>query len=436
LATAASPSPAARRRSSGLNLLFGAGAGILLGLLARSGPPFEWIAALLDTVGTIFVQLLKLLVPPLIVGAVVSSIAGLGTLTNGARLAGKTLLWFAISAALAVSVGLIVGTILTSVQQPLHGGVPKAPSSVGGWLDFLKGIVPVNLLGLEARTVEDAGALRTSLGFNVLQLLVLSIALGLAAVRLGERGAPFVTFAASLLEITRVMLGWLLKLVPIGTAALLGTAVASYGWDTLSSLGGFVIAVYAGLAVVAFAVYPALLSSRGLSIGHFARAAWPAAQLGFVTRSSIGTLPVTEERTVEALGVPRAYAAFAVPLGSTTKMDGCAAVYPAVAALFIAHAYGITLGLEQYALIALVSVLGSAATAGVTGATVMLTLTLSTLGLPLEGVGLLLAIDPIVDMGRTALNVTGQMLVPYIVAKDEGMLPEASSAPNLVAEPA
>jgi Na+/H+-dicarboxylate symporter len=196
----------------------------------------------------------------------------------------------------------------------------------------------------------------------------------------------------------------------------------------LSSLGGFVLAVYAGLGLVAFAVYPALLASRGLSIGYFARAAWPAAQLGFVSRSSLGTLPVTEERTVEALGVPRAYAAFAVPLGATTKMDGCAAVYPAVAALFIAHAYGIPLDLSHYLLIGLASVLGSAATAGVTGATVMLTLTLSTLGLPLEGVGLLLAIDPIVDMGRTALNVTGQMLVPYLVAHDEGLLtaPEPS----------
>jgi Na+/H+-dicarboxylate symporter len=260
---------------------------------------------------------------------------------------------------------------------------------------------------------------------------VISIALGTAAVRLGEQGRPFIAFAESLLQITRLLLRWLLKLVPFGTAALLGTAIASYGWETLSSLGGFVLAVYVGLALVAFVIYPALLASRGLSLSHFARAAWPAAQLGFVSRSSLGTLPLTEERTVEQLGVPRAYAAFAVPLGATTKMDGCAAVYPAVAALFIAHAYGIQLGLSHYLLIGIVSVLGSAATAGVTGATVMLTLTLSTLGLPLAGVGLLLAIDPIVDMGRTALNVTGQMLIPYLVAHDEGLLTvPASSGPE------
>ncbi|HSX55495.1 MAG TPA: cation:dicarboxylase symporter family transporter, partial [Sphingomonas sp.] len=125
------------------------------------------------------------------------------------------------------------------------------------------------------------------------------------------------------------------------------------------------------------------------------------------------------------LGVPRAYAAFAVPLGATTKMDGCAAIYPAIAAIFVAQFYGIALTPASYALIAFVSVIGSAATAGLTGATVMLTLTLSTLGLPLEGVGLLLAIDPILDMGRTAVNVAGQILVPAIVSRREGVLDEA-----------
>lgn len=114
-----------------------------------------------------------------------------------------------------------------------------------------------------------------------------------------------------------------------------------------------------------------------------------------------------------------------VPLGATTKMDGCAAIYPAISAIFIAQFFQVPLGIQEYVLIVFVSVLGSAATAGLTGAVVMLTLTLSTLGLPLEGVGLLLAIDPILDMGRTAVNVAGQALVPTIVAKREGILNEA-----------
>ena len=433
MATLADPPLSARHLSHGSQILLAVAVGLCLGLLARNVPEAASLTSLLETIGSIFVQLLKLLVPPLIVGSVVSSIAGLGTLTNGARLAGKTLLWFAITAALAVAIGLVAGTLLTAWHEPFAGGTPKAPANVGGWIDFLRGVVPANLFGLEARTVADGESLRTTLNFNVLQLLVLSLVLGVAAVRSGDQGRPFLSFAASLLAISRLLLRWLLRLVPIGTAALLGTAVATYGWATLAALGGFTIAIYVALAVVAFGIYPALLLAKGLSVGDFARAAWPAAQLGFVTRSSIGTLPVTEERTVDALGVPRAYAAFAVPLGATSKMDGCAAIYPAISSLFIAHAYGVALGPGHYLLIALVSVLGSAATAGVTGATVMLTLTLTTLGLPLEGVGLLLAIDPIIDMGRTALNVTGQMLVPYIVAKEEGLLPERSLSPELQA---
>ena len=115
-----------------------------------------------------------------------------------------------------------------------------------------------------------------------------------------------------------------------------------------------------------------------------------------------------------------------MPLGATTKMDGCASIYPAISAIFVAQFFGLDLSITDYLLIAFVSVIGSAATAGVTGATVMLTLTLSTLGLPLEGVGLLLAIDPILDMGRTAVNVAGQALVPTIVAKREGILDQAT----------
>ncbi|MGO1325614.1 MAG: dicarboxylate/amino acid:cation symporter, partial [Brevibacterium aurantiacum] len=201
-------------------------------------------------------------------------------------------------------------------------------------------------------------------------------------------------------------------------------AVNSYGWSTMGSLLWFVVAVYVGLAIVFFVVYPTLAKLNGLSVRQYFSGVWPAAQMGFVSRSSIGTMPVTQKVATDNFGVPQSYAAFAVPFGATTKMDGCAAIYPAIAAVFVAQFFGIDLTIVQYFLIVFVSVIGSAATAGTTGATVMLTLTLSTLGLPLEGVGLLLAIEPIVDMGRTALNVSGQALIPAIVAKRHGILDE------------
>ncbi|HVX71254.1 MAG TPA: dicarboxylate/amino acid:cation symporter [Devosia sp.] len=402
--------------------------GLALGYIARTMGPdaagnANWLTQTLQTVGSIFVTLLRALVPPLIVTAIIASIANLRQLENAARLVWQTLLWFAITALIAVVIGIGLGLI---IQPGVHTGVTQAaahaPGSSGGWLDFLKGLVPSNIFGLQASTsVKDSGA-STSLNFNVLQILVISIAVGIAALRVGAKADVFISFTRSLLAIVHKVLWWVIRLTPIGTIGLLGNAVAQYGWDALAQLAWFAAAIYIGLALVIGVVYPSILAGNGLSPLKFFRKVWPATQLGFVSRSSIGTLPVTERVTEGSLGVPREYAAFAVPLGATTKMDGCAAIYPAIAAIFVAQFYGVPLDITHYLLIVFVAVIGSAATAGLTGATVMLTLTLSTLGLPLEGVGLLLAIDPILDMGRTAVNVTGQALVPLIVAKRQGIL--------------
>lgn len=419
-------------RSFGFQVLVGMVAGLALGLVARqigAGPDgdLNWLATTLQTVGSIFVSLLKAIVPPLVFAAIVASIANLRALDNGARLAGQTLLWFAITALIAVIIGLAIGLIVQpGVGLSTAALAAKQPDSVGGWLDFLKGLVPGNSLALSGSTSVGAdGTASTSIGFNILQLLVIAIAVGLATLKVGEKAEPFLAFVRSLLAVVRALLGWVIRLTPIGSAGLIGAAVATYGWDALARLGVFTGAIYLGLAIVLLIVYPTLLIAHGLKPLPFFAKAWPAIQLGFVSRSSVGTMPVTEAVT-ERLGVDKSYAAFAIPLASTTKMDGCASIYPALSAIFVAGFYGIPLSAVDYALIALVSVIGSAATAGLTGATVMLTLTLSTLGLPLEGAGLLLAIDPILDMGRTAVNVTGQVLVGVVVAKREGILDESA----------
>jgi Na+/H+-dicarboxylate symporter len=419
-----SSSSARRFPSFGIQVLAGMAIGLTLGFVARSaGDQTSVLAVSLHTIGQLFVQLLKALVPPLVFTAIVSSIAALRDLENAAKLVWQTLLWFALTALIAVLIGITLGLV---IQPGLHAGVDAsaavAPSTRGTWLDFLKGLVPVNVLGLGASTTIEDGTATTSVSFNVLQIIVAAIAIGAAAVRIGPAGEAFLAFNASALAVFRRLLYWVIRLTPIGTAALIGDAVVRYGWSALSALGAFAGAVYLGLALVLLVVYPSLLAVNGLNPLRFFASAWPAMQLGFVSRSSVGTLPVTEDVTERALGVPRAYTAFAIPLGATTKMDGCAAIYPAVSAIFVAQFYGLPLHLTDYALIVFVSVIGSAATAGLTGATVMLTLTLSTLGLPLEGAGLLLAIDPILDMGRTAINVTGQALVPTIVAKRAGIL--------------
>ena len=417
-----------KRTPFGVQILLGLVLGVVLGLIARNigtvgDGGANWLTTTLETVGNTFVTLLKTLVPPIVFLAVVASIANLAKVTNAARLAGRTLLWFAITALVSVGIGIGLGVLTDPGERTsVARDAAAEPSTTGTWLDFLNGLVPSNIFGLGAETAEEGGALETTLSFSVLQILVISLVVGVAALRAGEAAQPFLSFVRSALTIVQTILWWVIRLAPIGTVGLLGTAVATYGWDALSPLGVLVGDVYLGLALVLLVLYPVLLRVHGLSPVKFFSGAWPAIQLGFVSRSSVGTMPVTESVTERNLGVPRSYASFAVPLGATTKMDGCAAIYPALAAIFVAQFFGVSLGVTDYLLIAFVSVVGSAATAGLTGATVMLTLTLSTLGLPLEGVGLLLAIDPVLDMGRTAVNVAGQALVPTIVAKREGIL--------------
>jgi Na+/H+-dicarboxylate symporter len=420
-----------RRTPFAVQVLLALVVGIGLGLVARAmgpvpgshvdgvlvpGTDANWLTSTLTTIGSTFVGLLRAIVVPLIVTAIIVSIANLKQVSNAARLAGQTLLWFAITSLIAVSIGIGLG-LLTQPgnHSSVDAGLAHAPETTGSWWDFLTGLVPANFLGLEG---DGAGGV----SFNILQLIVVSVAIGIAALKVGEAAEPFLSVTRSVLAIVQKVLWWVILLAPIGTVGLIGKAVASYGWESLGSLGVFVGALYGGLAIVLLVVYPVLLKLHGLSPLRFYAGAWPAIQLAFVSRSSIGTLPVTQRVTETDLGVPRSYASFAVPLGATTKMDGCAAVYPALAAIFVAQFFDVHLSITDYLLIALVSVVGSAATAGVTGAVVMLTLTLSTLGLPLAGVGLLLAIDPILDMGRTATNVAGQALVPTIVAKREGLL--------------
>lgn len=447
-APASAPAKKKRRFPSfSVQILLGLAVGVGLGALALAMGPQDaagdvpnGLTTTLDTIGSSFVTLLKAVVPPLIFTAIVASIANLRTVTNAARLAGQTLLWFAITAAISVAVGIGLGLLFQPGNRAsVSLDAASEPGRTGTWLDFLNGLIPDNVLGLGASTqveVTDAGAsASTSVNFNVLQILVVALVIGIAALKSGKKADPFLAFNRSALAIVQKVLWWIIRLAPIGTAGLIGYAIAAYGWTSLASLAWFAVAIYVGLAVVLFVVYPILLRTNGLKISSYFRGAWPAIQLAFVSRSSIGTLPVTQRVTERNLGVPSEYASFAVPLAATTKMDGCASIYPAISAIFVAQIFGIDLSITDYLLIAFVSVVGSAATAGLTGAIVMLTLTLSTVGLPLAGVGLLLAIDPILDMGRTAVNVAGQALVPTIVAKREGILDleqyEAATAEDL-----
>ncbi|MEU6468556.1 dicarboxylate/amino acid:cation symporter [Streptomyces massasporeus] len=392
-----------------VQILAGLLLGVLLGWVARN-QDVSWLVTTLEKVGDTFIGLLKLAVAPLVFFAILVSITNLRKVNNAARLASRTLLWFMITSLIAVSIGLIIGLVTNPGAGT--GLTPKdgaKPESTGSWIDFLTGIIPTDVITPFTE-------------LNVLQIVFMAAVAGIAALQLGEKAQPILTLSESVLSLLQKALWWVIRLAPIGTIGLIGYAIATYGWDLIGKYATFTADIYVGCLIVLFGVYPTLLATVAkVNPIQFFKGAWPAIQLAFVSRSSVGTMPLTQKVT-ERLGVPKEYASFAVPFGATTKMDGCAAIYPAIAAIFVAQIFDIQLGVGDYLLIAFVSVVGSAATAGLTGATVMLTLTLSTLGLPMEGVGLLLAIDPILDMIRTATNVAGQALIPVLVSSRENLL--------------
>ncbi|WP_237321258.1 dicarboxylate/amino acid:cation symporter [Streptomyces sp. JJ36] len=390
-------------------ILAGLALGVLLGWVARTWE-VAWLGTTLTRTGDLFVQLLKLAVAPLVFFAIVISVTNLRKVSNAARLATRTLLWFMVTSLVAVAIGLTIGLLTDpGAGTGLTAADGAEPEQAGSWLDFLTGIVPTDVITPFTE-------------LNVLQIVFMAAVTGVAALKLGPRAEPLLAFGESVLALLQKALWWVIRLAPLGSLGLIGTAIKDYGWNLIGQYATFTAGIYLGCALVLFGVYPLLLATAArVSPLQFFRGAWPAIQLAFVSRSSVGTMPLTQ-KVVERLGVPKEYASFAVPFGATTKMDGCASVYPAIAAIFVAQIFGVDLGVGEYLLIVFVSVIGSAATAGLTGATVMLTLTLSTLGLPLAGVGLLLAIDPVLDMMRTATNVAGQALVPVLVAARERIL--------------
>ncbi|WP_334177733.1 dicarboxylate/amino acid:cation symporter [Pseudoxanthomonas sp.] len=386
-------------------------AGFVLGALAGwlMGPAAGvWLKPL----GDLYVTLIKMIAVPLVFFAVINAVSSLHGQKSVAALGGRTFLWFAITAALAVCVGLAVGWIvqpgkgITGLMTAPDYQVREVPTPVQVLLD----IVPANPF----KALTDG---------KILQVIFFAGLLGFALVKLGERSAGLRKLAGeasdTMVQVTR----FVLEMTPIGTFGLIGSLVGTYGFAKLLPLGSYIGALYVACALHIVVVYGSLLLAHGLNPWKFFRGAAPGMQVAFASSSSFASMPVALRSVTHNLGVDKDYAAFAVPLGASIKMDGCGAIYPALTSIFVAQYFGLDLSVNQYFLILLASVLGSFGTAGVPGtATVMVTVVLSAANLPLEGIGLLVAIDRILDMMRTMTNVTGQMLVPVLVAKETGLL--------------
>ncbi|TWH06043.1 MULTISPECIES: dicarboxylate/amino acid:cation symporter [Pseudoxanthomonas] len=383
--------------------VLGALAGWLLGPAAQT-----WLGPL----GTVYVNLIRMIAVPLVLFAVVNAVASLHGQKSVAALGGRTFAWFAATAALAVCVGLAVGLVLkpgtglSGLEMPADYTPREVPTPVQVLLD----VVPTNPFKALAEG-------------KILQVIFFAGLLGFALVKLGEKTARLRALVGeasdAMVQVTR----FVLEMTPLGTFGLIAGLVGSYGFEKLLPLGTFVFALYLACALHIVLGYGGLLLAHGLNPLKFFRGAAAGMQVAFVSSSSFASMPVAMRCATHNLGVDKDYAAFAVPLGASIKMDGCGAIYPALTSVFVAQYFGLDLSANQYFVILLASVLGSFGTAGVPGtAIVMVTLVLSAAGLPLEGIALLVAIDRVLDMMRTMTNVTGQMLVPVLVAKETGLL--------------
>ncbi len=378
----------------------------------------------LDPIGDTYVKAIKMLVAPLVFFTIAASIARLGhqdgdheTGAGGraVRLAVYTIFWFMVTSAIAVSVGLAIGIYFEPGRGinalPIEHITPKV---IPGPVDVLTGIVPSNIFKAFAEG-------------QVLSVVFFAILVGAALGALGQKTKDLSTMVEQGSQVMFKITRWMIQLTPIGVFGLIGSLVASYGLDSLKPLIPYMALVYLGCLIELLVVYPLLLKLHGLRVTGFYGNVFTAQQTAFFTASSLGTLPVSLQVAVDRLKLPKSYAGFALPLGANMKMDGCGAIYPAISSIFIANYFHIVLTPQHYIIIALASVLGSLATAGVPGvATVMLTVTLSAAGLPLEGLALLAAIDRILDMMRTCVNVTGQILVPALVSRENGLIEKDS----------
>ena len=402
--------------------------GFVLGAMAgwAFGPNAEtWFGP----IGDLYVTLIMMIAVPLVFFAVINAVASLSGQKSIAALAGRTFAWFAITAVLAVGVGLLFGWLIQpgSGVQKLAVAADYTPKEVPGALDMLLNLVPSNpfqaLGGAATAKLADGTKVLVPRSGTVLQVIFFAGLVGFAIVKLGEKVAGVRKLVGEASEVMIQVTRYVLEFTPLGTFGLIAALVGGYGFGQLRPLLSFVVALYVACAFHILVVYSSLLLAHGLNPLKFFRGAAPGMEVAFVASSSFAALPVSLRCATHNLGVNKDYAAFAVPLGATIKMDGCGAIYPALAAVFISQYAGIELSLTQYMVIALASVLGSFGTAGVPGtAVIMATVVLSAAGLPLEAIGYLYAIDRVLDMMRTMTNVTGQMLVPVLVARETGML--------------
>ena len=410
-------------------IIIGMALGILYGLIASN---FSWVNFTNDWVkpwGVIFVALLKLIAVPLVFASLVKGVSSLSDISRLSRIGGRTIVIYLTTTVIAVSIGLLLVNIVKpgsnfdkDTIQLTEGNKDAASANISaaegvkgeGPLQFLVDIVPTNIF-------ESASS-----NSNMLQVIFFAILFGIAIVMLPEEKTIYVKgFFDGINDIILQIVDLIMMAAPYGVFALLGGLVVDFDASAtlFIALGKYSLTVIVGLLFMAFLVYPIILILfTKIKYFDFFKAISPAQMLAFSTSSSAATLPVTMERCEDHLGVSEEISSFVLPLGATINMDGTS-LYQAVAAVFVAQAFGIDLDLSQQLTIVLTATLASIGAAAVPGAgMVMLVIVLGAINVPVEGLALIFGVDRLLDMVRTVVNVTGDATVAAVVASNEGEL--------------
>jgi len=364
---------------------------------------------LFDPVGLIFIKLLKMLIVPLILASMVVGVAKVGDIRKLGGLGGRTFIYYVATTFASVIVGLIaVNLVRPGGGQPLAGEVPEAAYTSLGVGDIIMNIIPDN-------------PIRAMANLDILPVIVFALLLGAVLTTLGDRGRPLTAFFESLNDAMMRLADWIIRLTPIGVFALLAKVVAETGPGIFANLGKYMITVLVGLAFHAFITLPLILFLIGrVKPNLFFKNVSPAVTTAFSTASSSATLPLTMDCVTKGGGISAKVSSFVLPLGATINMDGTA-LYESVAAVFIAQVYGIELGFSQQVLVFFTATLAAIGAAGIPSAgLVTMAIVLKAVGLPLEGIGMILAVDRILDMCRTSVNVWGDAVGCAVVSRLQG----------------
>ena len=391
-----------------MQILIGMLVGVAIGVIAPAAVPY------IAPIGALFINAIKMLIVPLVFASLVTGMTSMDDVKKLGRISLKTIGIYLSTTLVAISIGLIIGELL----QPGSGmnlaaageQVAKEAPSIG---QTIIGLIPKNPVSAMVKG-------------NILQIIVFAIFLGLSINFAGEKAAPVKNFFAALAEVMYSMTSIVMACAPYGVAALIAKVVAQYGLDALLPLAKIICAVYAGAILHVLMTYGGYVTLFGrLNPMHFLRGIVDAQMVAFSTTSSAGTLPATIRCAEKNLGVSPSISSFVLPLGATINMDGTA-IYQGVCALFIAQAYNIDLSMGNIVTIMLTGTLASIGTAGVPGAgLIMLSLILSSVGLPMEGIALIAGIDRILDMARTTVNISGDAMTAVLVSRTENELDES-----------